>query len=228
MGHASITVTAHTYADLYDDELDNVASALDALDHRQVDRPSHCTGLHMAFPSLVRGLVDAVHGELVSTIVGWLAEIDAGVQVAREGAHLDSASQKQAVRHLVDLAPRPAVPQVGADEIRTRTWAVDLITIAQPYSTPLADLLAVHGGPEIPACGARCRVQRGCVTSYVKSTPPQGNWRSASRKPSRPQPSADDRKLRPAPRRHAPASASSESRHERCHLHCLPWSSLHH
>ena len=25
MGHASITVTAHTYADLYDDELDNIA-----------------------------------------------------------------------------------------------------------------------------------------------------------------------------------------------------------
>lgn len=31
MGHASITVTAHNYADLYDDELDDVASALDAL-----------------------------------------------------------------------------------------------------------------------------------------------------------------------------------------------------
>ena len=37
MGHASITVTAHIYADLYDDELDDVASALDALD----DRPVH-------------------------------------------------------------------------------------------------------------------------------------------------------------------------------------------
>lgn len=31
MGHASITVTAHTYADLYDGELDAVADALDAL-----------------------------------------------------------------------------------------------------------------------------------------------------------------------------------------------------
>jgi site-specific recombinase XerD len=37
MGHASITVTAHIYADLYDDELDDVASALDALDDRQAD-----------------------------------------------------------------------------------------------------------------------------------------------------------------------------------------------
>jgi integrase len=32
MGHASITVTAHIYVDLYDDELDDVVSALDALD----------------------------------------------------------------------------------------------------------------------------------------------------------------------------------------------------
>ena len=37
MGHASITVTAHIFADLYDNELDDVASALDALD----DRPAH-------------------------------------------------------------------------------------------------------------------------------------------------------------------------------------------
>jgi integrase len=32
LGHASITVTAHIYADLYDDELDDGASALDCLD----------------------------------------------------------------------------------------------------------------------------------------------------------------------------------------------------
>lgn len=37
MGHASITVTAHVYADLYDDELDDVASALDELDDRPHD-----------------------------------------------------------------------------------------------------------------------------------------------------------------------------------------------
>ena len=36
MGHASITVTAHIYADLHD-ELDDVASALDAPDNRQAD-----------------------------------------------------------------------------------------------------------------------------------------------------------------------------------------------
>jgi integrase len=31
MGHASIVVTAHTYADLYDSDLDRVADALDGL-----------------------------------------------------------------------------------------------------------------------------------------------------------------------------------------------------
>jgi len=35
MGHASITVTAHTYADRFDDELDDIASALDSLDDLQ-------------------------------------------------------------------------------------------------------------------------------------------------------------------------------------------------
>jgi integrase len=37
MGHASITVTAHTYADLFDDELDNIAAALDSLDDANRD-----------------------------------------------------------------------------------------------------------------------------------------------------------------------------------------------
>jgi hypothetical protein len=32
MGHASITVAGHTYEDLFDDELDNIAAALDSLD----------------------------------------------------------------------------------------------------------------------------------------------------------------------------------------------------
>jgi integrase len=39
MGHASITVTAHIYADLYDNELDDIASALDALDDVRGDLP---------------------------------------------------------------------------------------------------------------------------------------------------------------------------------------------
>jgi len=37
MGHASIIVTAHIYADLFDDELDDIAAALDSLDDFQRD-----------------------------------------------------------------------------------------------------------------------------------------------------------------------------------------------
>ena len=39
LGQASITVTAHISADLYDDELDDGASALDALDETRRDLP---------------------------------------------------------------------------------------------------------------------------------------------------------------------------------------------
>jgi hypothetical protein len=39
MGHASITVTAHIYANLYDDELDDIASTLYALDNAPRDLP---------------------------------------------------------------------------------------------------------------------------------------------------------------------------------------------
>ena len=56
LGHASITVTAHTYADLYDSDLDAVADALDTLrpgtksdipsDNPEQDGPpqAHCAG----------------------------------------------------------------------------------------------------------------------------------------------------------------------------------------
>jgi integrase len=40
MGHASITVTAHTYADLYDGELDGIAEALDTLGPKYDGPPS--------------------------------------------------------------------------------------------------------------------------------------------------------------------------------------------
>ena len=39
VAQAPTFVTAHIYADLYDDELDEVASALDALDDVRADLP---------------------------------------------------------------------------------------------------------------------------------------------------------------------------------------------
>ncbi|WP_349268968.1 hypothetical protein MPNTM1_04188 [Mycolicibacterium parafortuitum] len=126
-------------------------------------RAARCKGLHMVFPTLVRDLVDAVHGELLSAIVGWLAAIDAEHRVARERPDLDSASRKEAVRHLVDLARRPAAPKVSAEEIKTTSWATDLVEMAQPYSAPLADLLARARRPGDPDLrGAESRSERLC------------------------------------------------------------------
>lgn len=45
MGHASITVTANTYSDLYDDELDRVADALDSLREVAASMASEDSGL---------------------------------------------------------------------------------------------------------------------------------------------------------------------------------------
>ena len=53
MGHASVTVTAHTYADLFDGDLDRVADALDSL----TDAP------HNAEPALGR-LLAVSEGDL--------------------------------------------------------------------------------------------------------------------------------------------------------------------
>ena len=54
MGHASITVTAHIYADLYDDELDDIASALDALDESRGDLRNHLPDRPNVWPDIGR------------------------------------------------------------------------------------------------------------------------------------------------------------------------------
>jgi hypothetical protein len=96
-------------------------------------------------PQVVNGrvteLVDAVH-ELVSAVVGWLAEIDGRREHAQRLAALDSADRARAVRRLVDLAPRPPLPVVGAEEIASGQWATALVEIAEPCDGPLAALLA--------------------------------------------------------------------------------------
>jgi len=55
MGHASITETAHIYADLYDGQLDDVASALDDL-----ARPERRPGFEVC-PYFGRPLVEVIH-----------------------------------------------------------------------------------------------------------------------------------------------------------------------
>ncbi|MBI3213151.1 MAG: hypothetical protein HYZ38_04965 [Mycobacterium sp.] len=94
-------------------------------------------------------LADAVH-ELVSAVVGWLAEIDVQRENAERLARLDTASRKQAIKHLVDLTPRPTAPDIGLDEITAGRWAAALVAMAKPYSRPLAELLGRSRPPGHP------------------------------------------------------------------------------
>lgn len=104
----------------------------------------------------VDALVDAVHGELIAGgVVAWLAEADALEHLQRTAPRLDSATRKQAVRSLVDLAPRPAQPDTAPESITSGRWATELVEIAQTYSDPLADLLARSRRPHDPTLRGR-------------------------------------------------------------------------
>lgn len=110
---------------------------------------------HMFGPR-IRDLVDAVHGELISTVVGWFAELDA--QTRTQHLARDTAKRKAAIRLLVNLAPRPLTPHIGEDSLTTGSWATTLVELAQPYSDPLADLLARSrppGDPNLRAVASR-------------------------------------------------------------------------
>lgn len=123
---------------------DEIADICRPLAHRiaAIATPEDGRNVAWMFRVDLRDLVDAVHGELVSTVVGWLAEIEAVDRVQRDGSHLDSAGRKQAIQHLTDLAPRPAVPEIDGDLVRSGQWPNVLVDLARPYSEPLAELLS--------------------------------------------------------------------------------------
>jgi hypothetical protein len=83
-------------------------------------------------------LVEAVH-ELVGDVCGWISEIDA----RQRTEHLsdDSGRRSAAVRLMVDLAKRPALPFVGTEELASGSWSTALVSMSEAYSPRLADLL---------------------------------------------------------------------------------------
>jgi hypothetical protein len=112
------------------------------------------------FGARVADLADATH-ELVWAVVGWLAEVDARSRTE----HLtdDSGRRAAAIRLLVDLAQRPALPDIGPDELESGQWATALIAMAQPYSGPLSELLARSRPPGAPQLrGLVSRSERLC------------------------------------------------------------------
>jgi hypothetical protein len=108
----------------------------------------------------VDDLADATH-ELVSTVIGWLAEVDARARTA----HLanDTGRRTAAIRLMVDLAQRPDAPEIGPDQLVSGSWAASLIEMTQPHSAALADLLDRARPPGDPQLrGVASRSERLC------------------------------------------------------------------
>ncbi|MGH3556416.1 hypothetical protein [Mycobacterium sp.] len=105
----------------------------------------------------VMWMAEAVH-ELVGTAVGWVAEVDA----RRRTEHLAGEPGKRAyaVKTLMDLAQRPALPEVTDKALANTRWAGRLVALAdgadadagrRPVSDSLADMLAHAYPPGAPA-----------------------------------------------------------------------------
>jgi len=71
----------------------------------------------------------AVHG-LVHASVGLLVQADA----ERRTAHLGADDRGRSIRALVDLAPRPKLPEITDEQLAAGSWAATLVTLAEPYS----------------------------------------------------------------------------------------------
>lgn len=91
---------------------------------------------------------DAAH-EFAGTLTGWEAERDA----RRRTEHLadDPGKRKYAMTTLIDLAPRPALPEITDEMITDGSWVAALVEMVAPVDAALSDLLAHAFGPGAPA-----------------------------------------------------------------------------
>lgn len=91
----------------------------------------------------VRWLAEEVH-ELVGDITGWVAERDARARTK----HLadEPGKRRYAMTTLVDLAPRPALPDVTDDMLASGEWVATLVAMAETVDAEFSTLLA-HSHP---------------------------------------------------------------------------------
>jgi hypothetical protein len=96
----------------------------------------------------VLAYADAAH-EAAGTVTGWLAEHNARTKTA----HLadDEGKRRYAMTTLIDLAPRPALPEITDEMIADGSWVVALTEMVEPINAALSDLLARAFPPSAPA-----------------------------------------------------------------------------
>ncbi|MCP9271145.1 hypothetical protein [Mycolicibacterium arenosum] len=107
------------------------------------DRPTR----FMRSTATVPMLAEAVH-ELVGVVVGWVAEADA----RRRTAHLanEPGKRKYAMTTLVDLAPRPALPDITEKDMASGAWAAAVVAMAEAVDAEFSTLLARSHPPNAP------------------------------------------------------------------------------
>lgn len=101
----------------------------------------------LQFRRHVNAFADAAH-EAAGTVTGWEAERDA----RRRTEHLadDEGKRRYAVTTLIDLAPRPALPEITDEMIADGSWATALTEMVEPIDGALSDLLARAFPPGAP------------------------------------------------------------------------------
>lgn len=98
-------------------------------------------------PVSVSWLAEEVH-EAVGVLVGWVAERDARAKTA----HLadEPGKRRYAMTTLVDLAQRPALPEITDVALEDGSWAGQLVALADGIDAALADLLSHAYPPGAP------------------------------------------------------------------------------
>jgi len=111
-------------------------------------------------PFVLRGPVTefvAQVGVCVSTVAGWLAEVDARERTT----HLSGGQREDAVRKLVGLATVPQMAEVTDSGLASGAWVADLVAVALPVGVDLAALLERSHRPNADALrGAVSRSER--------------------------------------------------------------------
>jgi len=116
------------------------------------------TDTPLALRRLVLEMADAAH-EFVGVVTGWLAEVDAHARTE----HLadEPGKRRYAVTTLVDMAERPALPEVTDAMVVDGSWPAGLTAMAEAVDKPLAQLLARAYPPNSGALrGQRSRSER--------------------------------------------------------------------
>lgn len=86
----------------------------------------------------VPDLAEAAH-ELVGVAVGWVAEADARAKTAHLAG--EPGKRRAAITLMVDLAPRPALPEITDEDVASGAWAVALTEMSEAVDVAFSDLL---------------------------------------------------------------------------------------